>query len=169
MYLGSVISIPKVMSSDAPITLKRPLRFSPKLEIELRIYSNTNYKLRLVRPSVLSILLYVSSSWQVTLTFTQNFQGFNNSYLRHVIGIFWAKTITNEELSRRMGLPIFLHFPVCQTRRLHWFYFSSVFTSTSCPSFTSLLGVDSFVVLRVTLSLIEFLIDTVDINIEADT
>ena len=57
----------------------------------------TNTKLRIFNSNVLDILLYGAECWKLTT----RIETFQNKCLRKILGMFWPRRISNEELHQR--------------------------------------------------------------------
>jgi hypothetical protein len=68
-----------------------------------RLEIKQHLKIKLFNVCVKSVLLYGCETWFVTNNIMQNLQAFVNRCLRNIIGIWWSKIISNEELWERTG------------------------------------------------------------------
>ncbi|CAM1293288.1 Uncharacterised protein r2_g237 [Pycnogonum litorale] len=57
-------------------------------------------KLKIFMTNVQAVLLYGSETWKMTAAIEQKLQAFIDGCLRRILGIWWPKRITNEELNR---------------------------------------------------------------------
>ncbi len=60
-------------------------------------------KIKLFNACVKSVLLYGCETWFVNSKTTQKLQAFVNRCLRNILGIWWPRKITNQELWERTG------------------------------------------------------------------
>ena len=58
-------------------------------------------KIKIFNSNIKAVLLYGSETWQTTVVFVKKVQTFTNNCLRHILKIFWPKTISNSELWER--------------------------------------------------------------------
>ncbi len=65
---------------------------------------NLHLKIKLFNSCVKSILLYGCETWFVTNKTTQKLQAFVNRCLRNILGIWWPRIISNQELWEKTGL-----------------------------------------------------------------
>jgi hypothetical protein len=60
-------------------------------------------KIKLFNACVKSVLLYGCETWFMTNKTTQKLQAFVNRCLRNILGIWWPRIITNQELWEKTG------------------------------------------------------------------
>ena len=58
-------------------------------------------KLRIFHSNVMSALLYGSEAWRLTKSIIAKPEAFINRRIRHILGVWWPKTISNEDLWKR--------------------------------------------------------------------
>ena len=75
-------------------------------------------KLRIFKSNVLGVLLYGAESWKVTQTICHKLDVFQTRSLRRILGIFWPRTISNEDLYSRTDMRPLSN--VIKNRRWMW-------------------------------------------------
>ena len=58
-------------------------------------------KIRIFNRNIKAVLLFGPETWRITVVFVNKIQTFINNCLRHILKIFWPKTISNSELWER--------------------------------------------------------------------
>ncbi|KAI4896154.1 hypothetical protein NFI96_009623 [Prochilodus magdalenae] len=103
-YLGSMVKQDGGAGRDIQSRLSKARGIFCSLS---NIWKTTQYsiriKLRLYQSLVLSTLLYGSECWRMTDSDLNKLSVFHTKSLRRILGIFWPRTISNEELLAQCG------------------------------------------------------------------
>ncbi|KAI4885603.1 hypothetical protein NFI96_005381 [Prochilodus magdalenae] len=103
-YLGSMVKQDGGAGRDIQSRLSKDRGIFCSLS---NIWKTTQYsiriKLRLYQSLVLSTLLYGSECWRMTDSDLNKLSVFHTKSLRRILGIFWPRTISNEELLAQCG------------------------------------------------------------------
>ena len=118
-YLGSVLDASGGSSVDIMNRLKkaRSTFFNMRTICKSNIYS-LRTKLKIFNCSVMSVLLYGAECWGINQADGDKLDAFQRKSLRTILGVFWPRKISNEELQERVP-----HRPVTsiiKERRWRW-------------------------------------------------
>ena len=100
-YLGSLITTSggteedveaRCRKAQVAFSILRPIWRSKFISLWTKIIFNSNVK---------SVLLYGSETWRLTEKIITQLQTFTNRRLRYILGVWWPKTISHEELWQR--------------------------------------------------------------------
>ena len=98
-YLGSTLTKAKGSEKDIYNRInKARVAFHSLYKVWRSNHISRRTKLRIFNCSVLSVLLYGSTTWGTTMGQIANLQTFVNRCLRQILGIFWPNWVTNEQL-----------------------------------------------------------------------
>ncbi|XP_073670704.1 uncharacterized protein [Paramisgurnus dabryanus] len=103
-YLGSVISNDGGATKDVEARIGKAKAAFAQLKPVWRARSiSLKTKLRILESSVKSILLYGCETWGLTQLNIKKLQTFINSRLRFILGIWWPRKISNQDLLEKVG------------------------------------------------------------------
>ena len=98
-YLGSLITITGGTEEDVEARCRKAqVAFSilrPKWQSN---FISLQIKIRIFNFNVKSILLYGSETWKLMKKIITQLQTFTNRRLRYILGVWWPKKISNDEL-----------------------------------------------------------------------
>ena len=97
-YFRSKITTDGDSAKDAMARIRKASQTFAMLSIWKAKQLRLKTKLRLYNSNVLSVLLYGSECWKLTVKLTHKLETFQNRCLWKILGVFWPNTITNEEL-----------------------------------------------------------------------
>ena len=98
-YLGSIVGRDGGSDKDIQARIgKARTAFLILRQVWNSKHISTQIKLRIFNSNVKSVLLYGAETWRTTKATSSKLQTFINRCLRHILGIYWPNTITNEEL-----------------------------------------------------------------------
>ena len=101
-YLGSIVTSTGGTEEDMEMRKRKAQQVFAMLKKVWRARTITlKTKLRVFRACVISVLLYGCETWKSSKTLMAKLQSFINRKLRYIIGIWWPRTIKNEELWAR--------------------------------------------------------------------
>ena len=101
-YLGSVVTPTggseediqaRIQKASGAFAMLRPVWRNRCITLRL--------KLRIFESNVKSVLLYGAETWRMTRKNISKLQAWTNKKLRYILGIWWPRRITNEDLWRR--------------------------------------------------------------------
>lgn len=101
-YLGSIVTPDGGADEDVSSRIKKDKAAFAQLRSVWRskeIILNT--KICIFDSNVKSVLLYGSETWRVTQSINNKLQTFCNRCLRSILGVWWPRIISNDELLRR--------------------------------------------------------------------
>ena len=101
-YLGSVITTDGGAEADVRARIaKASYTFNTLSKVWKTGSISRHTKIRIFNSNVKSVLLYGAETWLSNKTVTHKLQVFINKCLRRILGIFWPKRVSNEELWRQ--------------------------------------------------------------------
>ena len=101
-YLGSLITTTGGTEEDVEASCRKAqVAFSISRPIWRSNFISLRTKIRIFNSNVKSVLLYGSETWRLTEKIITQLQTFTNRRLRYILGVWWPKKISNEELWQR--------------------------------------------------------------------
>ena len=98
-YLGSLITTTGGTEEDVEARCRKAqAAFSILRPIWRSKFISVQTKIRIFDSNVTSVLLYGSETWRLTKKIIAQLQTFTNRRLRCILGMWWSKKISNEEL-----------------------------------------------------------------------
>ena len=101
-YLGSLITTTGGTEEDVEARCRKAqVAFSMLRPIWRSKFISLWTKIRIFNSNVKSVLLYGSETWRLTKMIVTQLQAFTNRRLRYILGVWWPRKISNEELWQR--------------------------------------------------------------------
>ena len=101
-YLGSLITTSGGTEEDVEARCRKAqVAFSILRPIWRSKFISLWTKIRIFNSNVKSVLLYGSKTWRLTKKIITQLQTFTNRRLRYILGMWWPRKISNEELWQR--------------------------------------------------------------------
>ena len=119
-YLGSTLSYNGRLSTELDSRIGKTSTAYNKLRPVLnnkKISANT--RLRIFHVVVVSILLYSSETWNITIRYENRLAAFFNRCLRQILCMTWEDKVSTEELQKRACSPNLK--TLLRRKRLSWF------------------------------------------------
>ena len=101
-YLGNLITTSGGTEEDVEARCRKAqVAFSILRPIWRSKFISRWTKIRIFNYNVKSVLLYGSETWRLTKKIITQLQTFTNRRLRYILGVWWPRKISNEELWQR--------------------------------------------------------------------
>ena len=131
-YLGTVIDSTGNINAEINSRIGKASRaFSAMYNIWHSKHINTKTKLSLYNSNVVSVLLYGSECWPLTVTNSKKIDGFDSKCLRRIMDIKWQDKVTNIALRDSTGQTELTN--KIRKRRLQWFGHVTRMNNNSLP------------------------------------